>query len=129
MGDTGQTIDALQGQALQTTMTRLDTMYEIIVGNGNPEKGLSAQVLLLKRDIDEIKKQQQQNEITRAAQLSELKTMILEDRATRARDSAKTNDRAWDMSLSLIKTVVSAAIGAAITLMVTGRISIHWCIG
>lgn len=125
VGDTGQTIDALQGQALQNTINRLDTMYEVVVGNGNPEKGLASQVMLLKRDVQEIKDAQRQNEVKRAEQISEIKTMILEDRATRAKEKAKTNDRAWDMSLSLIKTVVSAAIGAAITLMVTGRISIH----
>lgn len=123
-GDMNDTINAIQGRALEEALEKIDRIYEIVVGNGTPEKGLTAKVMLLQRDVEEIKRQQHTTDLTRSGQIAEIKTMIEQDRAERKRGTEKTGDRLYDLGTSVVKTVISAIVGAIIALILTGRIHI-----
>lgn len=124
MGDIEQTIDALQGKALDDAIKKIDRIYEIVVGNGNPEKGLTAKVMLLQRDVEDIKQKQISVELTRATQITEIKTMIEQDRTALKSSQDKSGDRWYDMGSSMIKALIAALLGALITLLLSGRIHI-----
>ena len=129
-------MDPIQSNQIGVLAEKLNTALKILTGNGDPTNGLVVRFVDMaktvedfkrsnERDISELRKDMQNQVVDLRREIGEIKTLIEDFRQERIAESnrIKQEQKEWrNFVIPVLVNLFSAAIGAVVTLVLSGRI-------